>query len=90
MCIWSTYTSLRESVSDLHLCHKNKEVELADQPHKIAGMLLYAKTNKEITPNREGNKIAVWTLDLNQDFSKIKRQLDCIVTDYLEFEMVAM
>ena len=53
-------------------------------------MLLYAKTNKEITPNREGNKIAVWTLDLNQDFSKIKRQLDCIVTDYLEFEMAAM
>ena len=53
-------------------------------------MLLYAKTDEEITPNREGNKIAVRTLDLNQDFSKIKKQLDCIVTDYLEFEMVAM
>ncbi len=73
---------------------KNKEVELADQPHEVAGMLLYAKTDEEITPNREyrmsGNKIAVRTLDLNQDFSTIKRQLDCIVTDYLEFEMVAM
>ena len=55
-----------------------------------SSMLLYAKTDEEITPNREGNKIAVRTLDLNQDFSKIKKQLDCIVTDYLEFEMVAM
>ena len=51
-------------------------------------MLLYAKTDEEIIPDREyrmsGNKIAVRTLDLDQDFSKIKMQLDRIVTDYLK------
>mgnify|MGYP000854884357 CR=1 FL=1 len=67
---------------------KNKEAELADQPHEVSGLLLYAKTDEELSPNREyrmsGNKIAVRTLDLNQDFSAIRMQLDCIVTDYLE------
>ena len=67
---------------------KNKEVELFGRPHDVSGMLLYAKTDEEIIPDREyhmsGNKIAVRTLDLDQDFSKIKMQLDRIVTDYLK------
>jgi len=71
---------------------KNKEVELSGKPHAVSGMLLYAKTDEEIIPDREyrmsGNKIAVRTLDLDQDFSKIKMQLDRIVTDYLKDSLI--
>ena len=49
----------------------------------VSGMLLYAKTDEEITPNNDfimsGNKISVRTLDLNLDFSEIAAQLDKIV-----------
>ena len=65
---------------------KNKEMELADIPHEVAGILLYAGTDEEITPNIEysmsGNKIAVRTLDLGWDFSQIRKQLDEIVDMY--------
>lgn len=67
---------------------KNKEAELAEVPHTVSGMLLYAKTDEEIAPNRDysmsGNKISVRTLDLNQDFSAIRMQLDRIVIDHFE------
>ena len=67
---------------------KNKEAELAKVPHTVSGMLLYAKTDEEISPNRDysmsGNKISVRTLDLNQDFSAIRMQLDRIVIDHFE------
>lgn len=65
---------------------KNKEVELADQPHEVAGMLLYAKTDDDIYPDYEyrmsGNWISVRTLDLDGDFTMIKAQLDRIVEKY--------
>ena len=48
----------------------------------VLGMLLYAKTKEEISPNLEaligGNKFYVRTLDLNCDFLAIKKQLDSI------------
>ena len=54
---------------------KNKEYELADSPHEVSGMLLYAKTDEEIIPNNQylmsGNKISVRTLDLDCDFTEI-------------------
>lgn len=66
---------------------KNKEAELADQPHEVLGMLLYAKTDEDIFPITEyrmsGNKICIWTLDLSQQFSEIKRQLNEIAEKYL-------
>lgn len=53
----------------------------------VSGMLLYAKTEEEITPNADffmdGNQISVKTLDLNQDFEKIKEQLEEIANKYL-------
>lgn len=62
---------------------KNKEIELADQPHEVSGMLLYARTDEAVLPNNSymmsGNKISVKTLDLNCDFSEIARQLNEIV-----------
>ena len=45
-------------------------------------MLLYAKTDEEIQPDEvyqmSGNQISVKTLDLNQPFNEIARQLDAI------------
>lgn len=67
---------------------KNKEYELREEQHEVAGMLLYAKTEEEIQPDQKykmsGNRISVRTLDLNLDFSEIRKQLDGIVEEYFE------
>ena len=65
---------------------KNKEAELKDLPHEVAGMLLYAKTDEEIQPDNEywmsGNKIGVKTLDLSGDFDSIEKQLYTIAKEF--------
>ena len=52
----------------------------------VAGMLLYAKTDEEITPDMEvtmsGNKISARTLDLNCEFNQIAKQLKDIAKNY--------
>lgn len=57
-----------------------------DNTGKVAGLLLYAKTDEEITPdctfNMSGNQIGAKTLDLNKDFPLIAAQLDKIAEDY--------
>ena len=64
---------------------KNKEAELLRNktPHKVSGMLLYAKTDEQIAPNdtyqMSGNQISVSNLDLSKDFSEIRAQLDNIL-----------
>ena len=67
---------------------KNKEAELSDKPHKVSGMLLYAKTDDNDFGEKEysmsGNKIIVRTLDLDTDFDVIKKQLDYIADKYLK------
>lgn len=72
---------------------KNKEAELANKPHEVSGMLLYAKTDEDVFPNNEylmsGNKICVRTLDLNQEFPEIKKQLNEIAKTYLGVEAAA-
>ncbi|WP_084726546.1 5-methylcytosine restriction system specificity protein McrC [Sporobacter termitidis] len=49
----------------------------------VSGLLLYAKTDEEITPNNDyiigGNKISVKTLDLGGDWKEIKHQLDSTI-----------
>ena len=49
---------------------------------KVAGVLLYAKTEEDIAPddsfNMSGNRISLKTLDLNQDWSNITRQLEAL------------
>lgn len=66
---------------------KNKS---AGTDKTVNGMLLYAKTNERIVPdvcyNMRGNKIFVRTLDLNCEFSDIKKQLDRIVTENFLFK----
>ncbi|MBQ6481064.1 MAG: 5-methylcytosine-specific restriction endonuclease system specificity protein McrC [Anaerolineaceae bacterium] len=65
---------------------KNKDTELANKPHEVSGMLLYAKTDEEIYPENEyrmsGNRIEVRTLNLDGDFASIKAQLDGIADKY--------
>ena len=52
----------------------------------VSGLLLYAGTNEDIVPNFDylmgGNKISTKTLDLNADFSFIKKQLDNLIIQY--------
>ena len=67
---------------------KNKEAELsrAGVPHKVSGMLLYAKTDEDIQPDgvyqMSGNQISVKTLDLNQSFDVIRSRLDAIAEEH--------
>ena len=64
---------------------KNKEVELAGTGKRTAGMLLYAGTDDNVQPDQEysisGNRISVKTLDLNQKFPEIEKQLKKIVEE---------
>ena len=52
----------------------------------VAGILLYAKTDEDITPdvmlNLGGNQIGAKTLDLNKEFSLIAAQLDKLIEDF--------
>lgn len=71
---------------------KNKEVELKNQDHEsVSGMLLYAKTDELVYPDHEykmsGNTIAVRTLDLDKDFTEIKKQLDGIAEKFIYNEI---
>lgn len=65
---------------------KNCDYSFGNMSHEVSGMLLYAKTDEAIQPDNiyhmHGNQIAVQTLDLNQDFSHITRQLDGIVQNF--------
>lgn len=65
---------------------KNKQIEVQGKDIEVSGMLLYVKTSQSIQPDSDyvmsGNKISVKTLDLNQNFSLIKEQLDAFVYDY--------
>lgn len=53
----------------------------------VSGVLLYAKTDEEVTPDYDyllgGNRISVKTLDLNADFYKIAEQLDLLAFNYI-------
>ncbi len=53
----------------------------------VSGVLLYAKTDEDITPDNDysigGNRISVKTLDLNADWAEIKGQLNAIVEPLL-------
>lgn len=50
----------------------------------VSGMLLYAKTDEDITPDEDmmisGNSISVKTLDLTRDFAEIRSQLEKVAS----------
>lgn len=64
---------------------KNQEASMKD-PHTVSGMILYAGTDETVQPDQSysmsENRIDVKTLDLNRDFSEIRRSLDGIVSDH--------
>lgn len=84
---YGTHTLHSGNMYQIFTYVKNKEAELAGQPHEVSGMLLYAKTDEDIYPENEyhmsGNKIAVTTLNLDTDFTKIKIQLNGIADSFL-------
>lgn len=67
---------------------KNKEAGVSRQntQDKVAGLLLYARTDAQVQPDGwyqlSGTEIGVQTLDLNQDFVQIKAQLEQIITRF--------
>ncbi len=65
---------------------KNREAGFGGRPHKVSGMLLYARTNEEVQPNQSyamsGNRIDVQTLDLGGEFADIAAQLDGIAGEH--------
>ena len=67
---------------------KNCDYVFGEEDHKVSGMLLYAKTEEEIQPDNiyqmHGNQITVKTLDLNQKFDIIAKQLDNIVKSHFD------
>lgn len=83
---FNTHTLHSGNLYQIFTYVKNKEYELADKPHRVAGMLLYAKTDELVIPDNKyqmsGNKITVRTLDLDCDFENIAEQLDKIAADY--------
>ena len=62
---------------------KNRDV---GHTGNVSGLLLYAKTDEEITPDMSvvmsGNRISAKTLDLNCDFDTISAQLKDIAKEY--------
>lgn len=65
---------------------KNKEADLTGKPHEVSGMLLYARTDDDVYPENEymmsGNRIEVRTLNLDENFEVIKKQLNGIAEKY--------
>lgn len=65
---------------------KNKSAAFGGRPHKVSGMLLYARTDELIQPDHvyqmSGNQISVKTLDLNRDFTEIAAQLNAIAGEH--------
>ena len=82
------YTRSMQKQFDKHSIHSNNLYQMHtyvtefDEGHKgnVDGMLLYAKTQEEITPDgqmkhKDGNTIYFRTLDLNSDFETIKNMI---------------
>lgn len=80
----------KESLRSNHLYQIFTYVKNHDKDNtgNVAGVLLYAKTDEDITPdcmfNMGGNQIGAKTLDLNKEFSLIAAQLDKLAWDYFE------
>lgn len=82
----------KESLRSAHLYQifsyvKNAEYDNKYKGKTVSGVLLYARTDEETQPNyrykMSGNIIGSGTLDLNQDFEIIAKQLNDIVDEYL-------
>lgn len=80
----------KTTIRNNNLYQINSYVLHEDKAHKgnVDGMLLYAKTQEEITPDgtmkiSDGNTIYFRNLDLNQNFRNIRHQLDTLISNYI-------
>lgn len=77
------YTLYSNNVYQIFTYVKNQD---KGNTGNVAGILLYAKTDEDITPdvmlNLGGNQIGAKTLDLNKEFSLIAAQLDKLIEDF--------
>lgn len=93
------YSHTTQTQYDKHTLHSNNMYQIftyvkncdyyfGKEDHQVSGMLLYAKTEEEIQPDNiyqmHGNQITVKTLDLNQKFDIIAKQLDDIVKSHFD------
>ena len=91
------YGHTTQTQYDIHTLHsanlyqiftyvKNKEAQMTEVPHRVSGMLLYARTDEAVQPDNtyqmSGNRISVRTLDLNREFLEIAAQLNAIVAEH--------
>ncbi len=86
---YDKYSIISGNLYQIFTYVKNKEAELTGTEHeRVAGMLLYAKTDAEVYPQNKyrmsGNDIEVRTLDLSGDFSSVKKQLNTIAEYYMD------
>ena len=83
---YDTHTLHSNNLYQIFTYVKNKDSELAEVPHVVSGILLYARTEEAVQPNNtyqmSGNKISVKTLDLNCDFSYVAAQLNKIAAEH--------
>jgi 5-methylcytosine-specific restriction enzyme subunit McrC len=74
----------RQTFISGHLYQIFAYVKNSDRENRgdVAGVLLYAKTDEEVTPDAgstfSGNRISLKTLDLNQEWEKIREQLEAL------------
>ncbi|WEG11151.1 hypothetical protein PU629_13335 [Pullulanibacillus sp. KACC 23026] len=77
---YNTITHHSSNLYQLYTYVKNADTERSGN---VSGVLLYTKTDEEITPNdhyeMDGNRISVLSLDLNKEFYEIRGQLDDLV-----------
>ena len=77
--IYDRRTYLSSNLYQIYTYVKNCD---KDSTGNVAGILLYAKTDEEVTPDEDlfisGSKISLRTLDLNRDWIGISEQLDKI------------
>lgn len=82
---YDKYTLHSNNVYQIFTYVKNQD---KNNTGNVAGILLYAKTDEDITPdcmfNMGGNQIGAKTLDLNRDFPLIAEQLDKLAGDFFK------
>lgn len=86
---YGSYTVKSENIYQIYAYVKNSD---KNNTGNVSGMLLYAKTEQSMNPDFEfhmsGNTIWVRTLDLNENFIEICKQLDKNISDWLPNEKI--
>lgn len=77
--LFNSRTLISSNLYQIYTYVKNKDKTSSGN---VGGLILYAKTDEEITPNQDyqmdGNRITVRTLDLSAEWQEIVEELDSI------------